>query len=120
MGFFGSIFKAVARGAKGIAKSAARGLKSAYQSAKRGVKAGVEKVKKLFGGRGKEKPWTEGDVPKFVDVGGSNVMAYKGGKPLTGKVIRGMGGRGRPKAPGEGSKTFSYIDNLTDPESILL
>jgi hypothetical protein len=68
MGFFGSIFRATAKGIKGIAKSAAKGLKSAYQSAQRGVKAGIERVKKLFGGRGKEKPWTKDDVPKLSDT----------------------------------------------------
>jgi hypothetical protein len=52
-------------------------------------------------------------------VGGGK-MAYKGGKPVTGKVIRDRGLGDRIKVKGEGSKTFSYIDNLTDPESILL
>lgn len=68
MGFFGSIFRAAAKGLKGVAKSAAKGLKSAFQSAKRGVKSGVEKIKRFFGGRGKEKPWTGGDGPKLSDT----------------------------------------------------
>ena len=87
MGFFGSIFRAAAKGLKSVGKSAAKGLKSAYESAKRGVKAGVEKVKKLFGGRGKEKPWTaEADVPKLSDT----LRARGAFKPM-----------GKPKVPYE-------------------
>ena len=131
MGFFGSIFKAVARGVKSVGGKAFRGLKSAGESAVRGVKSGVksavnqikkgvQKLKETFGKSKPKKTWKEGDVPTgFVNLPGQGKMAYKGGKPVTGKIIRDSGMR-RPRMKGEGSNTFKYIDNLTDPESILL
>jgi len=71
----------------------------------------------------KGKVWKEGDPAGFkkegfVNVGGGNKMLYKGGKPV-GKVIRGRPSNA-PNPRGLGENTFKYIDNLTDPESILL
>ena len=83
-------------------------------------KAAIRAGKKAFGKSKPKKTWKEGDVPTgFVNLPGQGNMAYKGGKPVTGKIIRDSGMR-RPRLKGEGSNTFKYIDNLTDPESILL
>ena len=46
MGFFGTIFKAVARGVKSVGGKAFKGLKSAGEAVKRGFKSGVEQIKK--------------------------------------------------------------------------
>jgi hypothetical protein len=125
MSFFsaiaGAFKKAVPAIIKGIKRGGGKmlkGLKSTGERIVKGVKRGTRAVKNLF--QKKVKPWKEGDPPRgFVNVGGGK-MAYKGGKPVTGKVIRDRGLGDRIKVKGEGSKTFSYIDNLTDPESILL
>ena len=127
MGFFGTIFKAVARGVKSVGGKAFKGLKSAGEAVKRGFKSGVEQIKKgvskiknTFTKSKQKKPWKEGDPARFADVGGGNRMAYKGGRPVTGKAIRGNPYAGKPKPKGYAQDTFKYIDNLTDPESLLL
>jgi len=119
MGFFGGLIKGIVRGARSLGKKAVKGLKGLGEKVVKGVKGGVKKVKDMFK-KTPKKDWKEGDSVKFADVGGGNKMAYRGGKPVTGEVIRGRGLGDRIKGKGEGSKTFSYIDNLTDPESILL
>lgn len=117
MSFFGSIFKAAVRGAKGLAKKAARGIKGAAEKVGRGVKSAYTKVKgALFGKKPKPKPWTEGDPATLVDLPGQGQMLYKAGRPVTGKVInRGMRSKYNDR------QTFGYIEkNLLDPESLAL
>jgi hypothetical protein len=116
MGFFGSIFKGVIRGAKGLAKKAARGIKGAAEKVAKGVKGAYTKVKGLFS-KQKTKPWKEGDPATFVDMPGQGQMLYKGGRPVTGKIIKKPGMRSKY----DDRQTFGYIEkNLLDPESLAL
>jgi len=119
MGLFSGLIKGIVRGARGIGGKVVKGLKSVGEKVVKGVKGGISKVKQMFK-KTPKKDWKEGDSVRFADVGGGNKMAFQGGKPVTGKVIRGNPYADKPRGLGEGSKTFSYIDNLTDPESILL
>ena len=114
MGFFGSIFKAVARGSKNLLKGAARGIKATAEKAARGVKSGFQKVKGFITGKQKPKPWKEGDPAGFrkdgiINVGGGNTMRVVKGRP-TGKVIRGSPYTDPAKTKGLGSQTFKNID----------
>tara|TARA_R100001015_G_C4629310_1_gene190056 strand:+ start:311 stop:646 length:336 start_codon:yes stop_codon:yes gene_type:complete len=108
MGLFSAIIKGVVRGARGIGGKIVKGLKSAGEKVVKGVKGGISKVKQMFK-KTPKKDWTEGDPVKFVDLPGQGKMAYKGGKPLTGKVIKGKG---------KYDDTFNYVGKLIDPDSI--
>lgn len=123
MGLFSGLIKGIVRGARGIGGKIVKGLKGVSDKVVKGVKGGYQRVKQLVTGKKPKKDFVEGDPVSlkegFVTVTGGK-MAYKGGKPLTGKIIRDRGLGDSVRVQGEGSKTFSYIDNLTDPESILL
>jgi len=109
MGLFSAIIKGVVRGARSIGGKVVKGLKSAGEKVVKGVKSGISKVKQMISGKPKPKPWKEGDSVKFVDMPGQGKMAYKGGKPVTGKVIKGKG---------KYDDTFNYVGRLVDPSSI--
>ena len=127
MGFFSAIagaFKkaipAVIKGIKSGGGKALKGLKGLGGKIVKGVKRVGQKLGLV---KKKPKEFVQGDPVSLdlkeglVNVAGGK-MLYKGGKPVSGKVIR--GGVDAPKPRGLGSDTFKYIDNLTDPESILL
>ena len=93
MGFFGNVFKAVARGVKSVGGKAFRGLKSAGESAVRGVKSAVNQIKKgvqkLKDTFSKSKPSTEPKLSQNL----RNRGAFKPKPPRT--------GIGQPKVPFE-------------------
>ena len=127
MGFFSAIagaFKkaipAVIKGIKSGGGKALKGIKRLGGKVVKGVKRLGQKLGLI---KKKGKVWKEGDPAGFkkegfVNVGGGNVMKVVNKRP-TGKVIRGNP-YDAPKPRGLGENTFKYIDNLTDPESILL
>ena len=108
MGLFGAIMKGIVRGARGIGGKIVKGIKSGGEKLVKGIKGGVAKVKQWFKGKPK-KEWTEGDPVKLVDMPGQGQMAYRGGKPITGKIIRGKG---------KYDDRFDYVGRLIDPSSI--
>jgi len=126
MGFFSAIagaFKkaipAVIKGIKSGGGKALKGLRGLGGKIVKGVKRVGQKLGLI---KKKPKVWKEGDPAGFkegfTNVGGGNKMKVVGGRPV-GKVIRGNP-YDAPKPRGLGENTFKYIDNLTDPESILL
>lgn len=124
-----SFFSAIAGAFKKAIPAVIKGIKSGGGKALKGLKGlggkivkGVKRVGQKLGlVKKKPKEFVQGDPVSLkeglVDVAGGK-MLYRGGKPVSGKVIR--GGVDAPKPRGLGSDTFKYIDNLTDPESILL
>ena len=83
MGFFGSLFKAAARGGKNLLKGAARGIKATAQKASRGVKSAVEQIKK---GVEKVKAFITGKKPPAAEPKLSTTLRNRGAFKPKGKA----------------------------------